>query len=221
MSYDDGIVIARGNTGTELFTVPCFKVLLGCNEYVGGWIQLQKLRRPLFGKVIGDYKQALLAEPQPLAFHSGSGHCESFPCSHNVRKQRVSAIDNARDGVYLMRPQRDFGIHADKPDMTSVIFAGTYAVELGVVERGQPVTTVRLFPYPVAECVLYELLLLLRKYGFISVQYALLTAAFIIHGVEYANIFQVQCFLNYLVCIDALCAVGNVCCNVAVVAGFA
>lgn len=62
------------------------------------------------------------------------------------------------------------------------------SVELGVVERGQSVTTVRIFPYPVAERVLYELLLLLRKYGFISVQYALFAAAFIIHGVEYANI---------------------------------
>ena len=125
MSYDDGIVIARGNTGTELFAVSRFKILLGCNKYICGWIQLQKLRRPLFGKVIGDYKQALLAKSQPLAFHSGSGHCEGFPCSHNVRKQRVSAIDNARDGVYLMRPQSDFGIHADESDMTSVVFAWT------------------------------------------------------------------------------------------------
>ena len=138
-----------------------------------------------------------------------------------MRKQRVSAIDNARNGVYLMRPQRDFGIHADESDMASVIFAGTYAIELGVVERGQSVTTVRIFPYPVAERVLYELLLLLRKYGFISVQYALLTAAFIIHSVEYADVLQIQRFLNYLLCIDALCAIGNVCCNVAVVAGFA
>ena len=105
--------------------------------------------------------------------------------------------------------------------MTSVVFAGTYAIELGVVERGQSVTTVRIFPYPVAERVIYELLLLLRKYGFISVQYALLAAAFIIHSVEYADVLQIQRFLNYLVCIDALCAIGNVCCNVAVVAGFA
>ena len=66
-----------------------------------------------------------MTEPKPFTLHSGSNHLEGLAATYYVRKQRVSAIDNARDGVYLMRPQSDFGIHADESDMTSVVFAWT------------------------------------------------------------------------------------------------
>ena len=76
MSHDDRIIIAGSDTGAEFLAVAGLKVLFRGNEDVGRGIQLQKLRRPLLGKVVRYNKQALLAKPQPLAFHSGSGHCE-------------------------------------------------------------------------------------------------------------------------------------------------
>ena len=63
---DNSVVIAGSDTGAELFTVAGFKVSFRCNKDIGSRIELQKLRRPLFGQVIRHDEQALLTQPQAL-----------------------------------------------------------------------------------------------------------------------------------------------------------
>ena len=66
VANDNSIVITCGDTGAELFAVAGFKVFFRCNENIGGRIELQKLRRPLFGQVIRHDEHALLTQPQAL-----------------------------------------------------------------------------------------------------------------------------------------------------------
>ena len=63
---DNSVVIASSDTGAELFAVAGFKVSFRCNKDIGSRIELQKLRRPLFGQVIRHDEQALLTQPQAL-----------------------------------------------------------------------------------------------------------------------------------------------------------
>ena len=46
------VVIACGDTAAETLAVFGFKILFRRNQDVCGWVELQKLRRPLFGEVI-------------------------------------------------------------------------------------------------------------------------------------------------------------------------
>ena len=218
VSDNDCIVIARGNTGAELFAVSRFKVFLRCHKDIGRRIQLQKLRCPLFGQVIWNHEQALLTESKAFTLHSGSNHLEGLACTHNVRKQRVTAVQDAGNGIYLMFPQGNFGVHANELDVASVILTGTNGIELFVVERGQAFPSCRIFPYPVSKSILDELLLLLCKHGLLLVQYSLIIAVFILHSIKNTNIFEIQRFLNDLVTIDSLGTVGHVCGDIAVVA---
>ena len=188
MPDNDGIVISRGDTRAKLLAVSGFKVLFRCHKDVRGRVKLQKLRRPLLGKVVRHNEQALLTQPQPLAFHGCGDHFKGLTSTHNVRQQRVAAVQDAGDSVHLVRAKRYLGIHARKADMASIVLAGAYAVELGIVERGQSVAAVRVFPYPVAESVLDRLLLLLREYGVLLVQHPCFITALVNDGIEYAHV---------------------------------
>ena len=188
MPDNDGIVISRGDTGAKLLAVSGFKVLFCCHKYVRGRVKLQKLRCPLLREMVWHNKQALLTQPQPLAFHGCGDHFKGRTSTHNVRQQRVAAVQDAGDGVYLMGAERYLGIHARKADMASIVLAGAYTVELGIVERGQSVAAVRVFPYPVAESVLDRLLLLLREYGVLLVQHPCFITALVNDGIEYTHV---------------------------------
>ena len=52
MTDDNGIVIAGGNAGAELFAVRRFKILAPCNKQFCVRVQMQKLRRPLLRQMI-------------------------------------------------------------------------------------------------------------------------------------------------------------------------
>ena len=101
---DNGVVIAGGNAGAELFAVFRLKVLFRCRQNVGRRVQPQKLRSPLLGQMIRNHKHRLVAKPQTLALHGGSDHLEGLACAHLVRQQRISAIENVCDSVQLMLP---------------------------------------------------------------------------------------------------------------------
>lgn len=60
VSDNDGIIIARRNARAELFAVARFKVLSRSEQDIGRRIQTQKLRRPLFGQMIGYSKERLM-----------------------------------------------------------------------------------------------------------------------------------------------------------------
>ena len=56
VTHDDGVVVAGGNTGTELLAVVLLEVLFGCHQDVRGRVQTQELRSPLFGQVVGHHE---------------------------------------------------------------------------------------------------------------------------------------------------------------------
>ena len=89
---DNRVIVSGGDTGAELLAVPFFKVLFGGNENVCGGIQPQKLRRPLFRKVIRNSKQGLVTEAETLALHGGRHHLKGLSRAHFVRQQRIRAV---------------------------------------------------------------------------------------------------------------------------------
>ena len=61
MPDNDRIVIAGGNTGTELFPVARLKVLPAGDKDIGTWVQPKILRSPLPHKMIGNNEHRLIA----------------------------------------------------------------------------------------------------------------------------------------------------------------
>ena len=107
-----------------------------------------------------------------------------------------------------------------KQDMAAVVFAGAQGVEPFVVFLYQHLAAGRIFPDPVLESVLD---LLLFHLGFLrgsGVQNADFVALHILFGVEDAHIPQVQAFLQDVVEVGALCAVGHGGFNVAACIAF-
>ena len=103
MSDDDRIVVACGNAGTELFTVSRFKILLPCHKDIGTRIQPQILGSPLTDKVVGNNEHRFIAKSEPLAFLCGGDHFKGFSRTHFMGKERIAAIEDMGDSVYLVR----------------------------------------------------------------------------------------------------------------------
>ena len=135
-----------------------------------------------------------------------------------MRKQGVAAVQDAGNGIYLMFPQGNLGVHANEFDVASVILTGTHGIELFVVQRSQAFSSHGVFPYPVTKSIFNELLFLLCKHGFLLIQQPLIIAVFILHSIKNTNIFEIQRFLNDLVTIDSPGTIGHVCGDIAVVA---
>ena len=128
-------------------------------------------------------KDGFLAQAQPLAFHSGGNHFKGFACAYFVCQQGIAAVQYMGNGVFLMLPQGDFGVHAGEYDMASVILAGAGAVHFLVVLAHQRFTALRVFPNPILERILDKLLLLRRKGGFLGIEYAPFPSVCILYGV--------------------------------------
>ena len=99
VSDDDGIVVAGGDAGAELFAVSRLKVLFGNGEDIGRGVQTQELRRPLLDQVIGHHKHGLVAKTEALALHRRRDHLEGLARADFVRKERVAAIQNVSNGI--------------------------------------------------------------------------------------------------------------------------
>ena len=76
VSDDDGVVVAGGNASAELLAIFCFKILFRGHQHIGGRIELQELAGPLLRQVVRHHKEGLLAQAQPLGFHSRRHHLE-------------------------------------------------------------------------------------------------------------------------------------------------
>ena len=103
MSYNNRIVVACCNTGTELFAVSRFKILLSCHKDISTRIQTQILRSPLTDKMIWNNEHRFIAKSEPLAFLCGGYHFKGFSRTYLVGKERIAAIENMSDSVYLVR----------------------------------------------------------------------------------------------------------------------
>lgn len=94
--------------------------------------------------------------------------------------------------------------------MAAVVLTGPQAVELHIIERCQPFSPGRVFPYPVLERLLDKLLLALGDGGFFLVQNSDFLSVPVLNIVKNPHIPQVQGVLDDLVGIDAGGAVGAV-----------
>ena len=74
MTDNDGIVVAGGDAGAELFAIGSFKVLAPCYQKFCVRVEVQKLACPLLCQVIGHHEKAFLAQPQPFCFHGRRRH---------------------------------------------------------------------------------------------------------------------------------------------------
>ena len=209
MSDHNDVIIAGCNFGAEPFAVCFFKICPAGYKNIRVGVQLQSLSGKLLGQVVGYADQGLGAKPKTFLFHRCSDHFIGFAGTYDVRQQRVAAVQNVRNGVFLVGAQRDFRRHTVEQDMAAIVFAGAQGVESFVVFLYQHLAAGRVFPYPILESILN---LLLFHLGFLrgcSVQNANLIALHILFGVEDAHIPQVQAFLQNVVEVGALCAVGH------------
>ena len=158
--------------------------------------------------MVGNHKNGLLTQPQPLAFHGGSDHLKGLARTHFVGKQCITAIENMGNGVSLMLPEGDFRVHARKDDVTAVIFPWAGAVHFLIVLPNQCLTALGFCPNPVPERIPDQLLLLSRQRGFLGVQHPLFVSVRILNGVVHLHIPEVQGILQNFIGADTICAVG-------------
>ena len=184
VTNDDGIIVAGSNSAAELLAVLRFKVLLGRHKDIGRGIKLQELGCPLLCQMVGDYKQGLLTQPQPLALHGSRYHFKGFACTYHMGKQSVATVKNMSNGVDLMGSQFNFRVHTHKVQVTAIVLTGTDGVELLVVQPAKALSAVGVFPYPVLERLLDQFLLALCDGGFLFVQHRGFLAAGIIDIIE-------------------------------------
>ena len=74
-------------------------------------------------------------------------------------------------GITLMGPQGDFRVHTGKADMVAIVGTGPDCVVEFVILPAQIGPTLRVFPYPAFERLLYLFLLLLGQHGFLDIQH--------------------------------------------------
>ena len=111
------------------------------DEQIGLRIKLQERRAPLLDQVIGHDDHGLFRQPQAAHFHRGGRHGPGLARAHDVGQQRAAALQNAPDGVFLVRVEivvaQQLARHAGKGQMRAVECAQAQIVEAVVVVAGK------------------------------------------------------------------------------------
>ena len=210
VSDDDCIVVAGCNSAAELLTVSRFKVLFGCGENIGRRIQTEKFTCPLFGQVVRNNEQRLLAQAESLAFHRRGYHFKSLARTNLVCKERIAPVEDVCNGVLLMLTEFDFGVHTAEHDMRTVVLTRTGGIEKLVVLGYEFLSAVGVSPNPITKRIFDCLLLLLCKGGFFGVEYTAFTPIGVSNGIIDTHITQIQSILQNLICVGSLCSVGHI-----------
>jgi len=138
-----------------------------------------------------------------------------------VCQQRISTVQNVRDGVDLMLAECDLRVHAAEIDMAAIILAGAVAVEQNIIGLADSFTSVRVFPDPLSKSVFNEFLLTLRDSSLFLIQNGNSAPFFIVLVIKNADILQVKCRFDDLIGVDALGAVGTDGLHIAAIRAFA
>ena len=208
MPNDDRVIVAGGYPGAELLPVGGLKVLLRGHEHVRGRVQPQKLACPLLREVVRDSEHGLAAQSEALGLHSRRSHREGFPGSNLVSQKRVPAVEDAGDGAALVLAQLYLRVHTGECEMASVVLARARRVEQLVVLVDKRLAALRVFPQPVTEGILDDLLLLLGEGCLLDVEHPALGAVCVLDLVVDARVAEVQGVFEYLVGVHARGAVG-------------
>ena len=210
VSNDDSVIISGGDTGAELLTVMGLKVFFGGHKDIGGWVKPQKLRCPLLGQVVRHDKKGLLAQPQPLGFHSGGHHLERLSRTHFVRQQRIAAVEDMGNSAQLMLPQGDGRVHSSKSDMAAIVFTGPGGVHFFIVLAHQRLPPFRVLPNPIPKGIPDRLLLLRCQGGLLGIQHPALSAVCILHRVIDTNITEVQRIFQQPIGVGPVCTISGI-----------
>ena len=88
-----------------------------------------------------------------------------------------------------MLPQLDFRVHTNKDQMTAIVLARAQCIELLIVELAQSLSSRLVFPNPVLERLLNQLLLALGDCSFLLVQDSYSFAGFVLD----IDVYKRQC----------------------------
>ena len=160
--------------------------------------------------MVWHHKERLLAKPQPFGFHGGRSHFKGLSCADLMGQQNISPVKHMSDGIALVRPEFNIGIHADEMDMAAVIFPRPCGIEQFVITVTQPLPTLRLPPDPILKRILDSLLFLLGQCCLFLIQDTLLFTVQIFYCVINPDILQVQRFLQNPVGIGPFCAISGI-----------
>src|SRR5699024_10373756 len=94
--------------------------------------------------------------------------------------------------VLLVFPQSNFRVHTIKMQVAPVILPWPDRIEPFIIIFGQPLPAPGIFPDPLLERLLDQILLALRNSGFLSVQDWLTFSLLILHIVKHTGIPQIQ-----------------------------
>ena len=167
--------------------------------------------------MIRDYEQRLIAKSQSFGLHSSRHHLKSFARTDCVCQQRIAAVQNVCNRIFLMFTEFDFRVHTVENNVASVVLTGTNTIEFLVIHFRKFFSAGRVSPYPVLKALLYEFLLCLCDCRFLFIENGFFLAFIIFDIVKDTDIFQVQGFLDYLICVDTGSAVGAVRFNIGTV----
>ena len=131
---DDRIVITMLHTLEKGLLLLRAEIVVACDEKLCARIQATELFGKRTREVFRHDHDAFMGKPHALGFHEGSCHLEGLAGADAVREERVAAVEDAGNGVFLVRLQRDRGVHARERQMRTVIVARHDACELRVVE---------------------------------------------------------------------------------------
>ena len=148
------------------------------------------------------------AQAQPLFFHCGGNHFVSFTRANHMGQQGVVAVQDVGNGIALVRPQRDFRVHPEKLNVTSIIFARANTIKFFIVQRHQTFTALTVLENPVFKSIFYHPLLGLCFFGGRTIELMLLLAVFVIDCIVNFGGSQVECVLQQMIAVDTFCAVG-------------
>ena len=191
MSDDDCIIVAGCDSAAELLAVSRLEVLFGSSEDICGGIQPEKLACPLLGQMVRYNKKRLLAQAESLAFHCRCNHFKSFACTNFMCKERIAAVEDVGNSVFLMLTELDLGVHTAEYDMGAVVLTRASGVKKLVVLCDKLLPSVGVSPNPVLESVLDCLLLLLCQGGLLGIEHTPLFAIGVSYGVIDTHIAQI------------------------------
>ena len=214
------VIVAGCDSAAELLSVFGLEVFLRCHEDVRRGIELEIFACPLFRQMIGNDKQALLAEPQPLTLLRCRNHFKGLSSSYNVRQQCVAAVEDMSDGVDLVRSERDLGVDAHKAHVAAVVLTRACAVELFIVEPCQLFAPFRIFPNPVRKSLFDKLLFALCDCCFLLIEHSRFLAVLILDIIEDPHVLQVQRLFHDLIAVDPARTIGVVRFDIRAVVGF-
>ena len=170
MTDDNGVIISRSNSTAELFTVLGFKIFLSCDKDIRRRVKLQELSRPLLGQMIWHNKQRFIAKPQSFGLHSSRHHFKGFACSDCVCKERITAVKNVSNRIFLMFPEFNFRVHSVENNVAAVILTRTNTVKFLIIVLAKSFPSFRVRPYPILKFLLNYFLFRLGNRCFLFIK---------------------------------------------------